>query len=122
MQVLWSRVAQTRSSCHCRSCLNAATTIARRATTAASRRGLKVGDLFTACYSAVLATAAVADARVKDDRRKEWDRLIAEAKGGQIENGHGNHKIAEGTKTGSDGTGSLNFGLQVNGSENAADI
>jgi hypothetical protein len=29
-----------------------------------------------------LATAAFADAKVKDDRRKEWDRVIAEAKAG----------------------------------------
>lgn len=80
MQALWSRAAQTRSSCRCSSCLHAATTLARRTTTAASKRRLRVGDLFTACYSTILATAAVADAKVKDDRRKEWDRLITEAK------------------------------------------
>lgn len=84
MQVLWSRAAPTRS-CHCSSCLQAATTIARRTTTAASRRQLKFGDLFTACYSTILATAAVADAKVKEERRREWDRLIAEAKGLPIE-------------------------------------
>ena len=82
MQVLWSRAAQTRSSCRCCNCLNAATAIARRTTTAASTRRLKVGDLFTACYSTILATAAFADAKVKEDRRKEWDRVIEEAKAG----------------------------------------
>jgi hypothetical protein len=80
MQVLWSRAAQTRSSCRCRSCVNAGTTVARRTTTAVNRRKLKIGDLFTACYSTILATAAFADARRKEDRRKEWDRVIAEVK------------------------------------------
>lgn len=77
MQVLWSR-AQARASCRCGSCLHAA--IARRTTTAASKRRLRVSDVFTACYSTILATAAFADAKVKEDRRKEWDRVIAEAK------------------------------------------
>jgi len=45
---------------------------------------LKIGDLFTAAYSTILATAAVADANTKDARRREWDRLIAEAKGVKI--------------------------------------
>jgi hypothetical protein len=79
MQVLWSR-AQARAACRCGSCLHAA--IARRTTTAAGRRRLKVSDLFTACYSTILATAAFADAKVKEDRRKEWDRVIEEAKAG----------------------------------------
>jgi hypothetical protein len=79
MQILWSR-AQARAACRCGSCLHAA--IARRTTTAASRRRLKVSDIFTACYSTILATAAFADAKVKEDRRKEWDRVIAEAKAG----------------------------------------
>ncbi|CZR51895.1 uncharacterized protein PAC_01772 [Phialocephala subalpina] len=80
MQVLWSRAAQARSSCRCSSCLHAATTLARSTTTAASKRRLRISDVFTACYSTILATAAFADARVKEDRRKEWDRLIEEAK------------------------------------------
>lgn len=85
MQALWSRVAQTRSSCRCRSCLNATAVVTRRTTTATRKRGVKVGDLFTACYSTILATAVFADARVKEDRRKEWDRVIAEAKAGNYE-------------------------------------
>ncbi|PVH88736.1 hypothetical protein DL98DRAFT_508634 [Cadophora sp. DSE1049] len=82
MQVLWSRAAQARSSCSCRSCLHTATNIARRTTTAVGKRRVKVSDVFTACYSTILATAAVADMRVKEERRKEWDRVIAEAKAG----------------------------------------
>jgi hypothetical protein len=80
MQALWSRAAQTRS-CRCRSCLHVATTVARRATTAATKRRVRVSDVFTACYSTILATAAVADAKVKEDRRRDWDTAIAEAKG-----------------------------------------
>jgi hypothetical protein len=77
MQVLRSR-AQARASCRCGSCLHSA--VARRNTSAASKRRLRFSDVFTACYSTILATAAFADAKVKEDRRKEWDRVIAEAK------------------------------------------
>lgn len=45
--------------------------------------------MFTACYSAILTTAAVVDAKFKDDRRKEWDRLITEAKSLPIEKNEG---------------------------------
>ena len=81
MQVIWSRVAQTKSACRCSSCLNNAVTTARRTTTAASKRKPTFAELFTACYTAILGSAAVADAKRKDDRRKEWDRLIAEVRG-----------------------------------------
>jgi hypothetical protein len=82
MQVLWSRASQTRSSCRCSACLHAASAVARRTTTAASRRRLKIGDLFTACYSTILGTAAFADAKAKEERRKQWDQAIADAKAG----------------------------------------
>ena len=75
---LWSRASQT--SCRCRSCLHAATSVARGTTNIASKRRLTVGDLFTACYSTIFATAAVVDAQRKSERRKEWDRVIDEAK------------------------------------------
>lgn len=80
MQTLWSRAAQSRCTCRCSSCLSSATALARRTTTATGRRRLKFGDAFTLFYSSIFATAAVADAKVKDDRRKEWDRAIVEAK------------------------------------------
>lgn len=73
MHVIWSRAAQTRS-------------VARHTTTSASRRRLRIGDLYTACYSTIVGTAVFADARVKEDRRKEWDRLIAEVKGEETHN------------------------------------
>lgn len=101
MQALWSRAAQA-SSCRCSSCLHGATTIGRRTTTAASRRRFKAGDLFTACYSTILATAAVADSKLKEDRRNEWDRLIAEVKGLPIETPEGHDRIPAADKSKSD--------------------
>lgn len=96
MQVLWSRATQARSSCRCSSCLHVATTLARRTTTVASKRRLRISDVFTACYSTILATAAFADARVKEDRRKEWDRLIEEAKSPSRSRKKGRRDIDEG--------------------------
>jgi hypothetical protein len=81
MQVIWSRVAQTRS-CACTLCLHSTTTIARRTTTAAGKRRLKFNDVFTACYSAMFATAALVDLKYKEDRRNQWDKAIEEAKRG----------------------------------------
>ncbi|KAI9722045.1 MAG: hypothetical protein M1812_002005 [Candelaria pacifica] len=80
MQTLWSRAAQSNCSCRCSSCLSAATAVARRTTTATGRRRLKAGEAFTFFYSSIFATAAVADAKVKENRRNEWDRVISEAR------------------------------------------
>lgn len=83
MQSLWFRAAQTRSLCHCNACVNISTTIARQTTNAiGKRRRVSIGDIFTACYSTILATAAVADSDRKVRRREQWDLLISEAKAG----------------------------------------
>ena len=82
MQVLFSRAAQARPSCRCISCGNVTKSVGRRTTTATPRRRIGAGDIFTACYSTILASAAIADAEVKRERRKEWDRVIEEAKSG----------------------------------------
>lgn len=76
--------AQMRA-CHCRACLRTANTLARRPlpTSPAGyprRRKFVASDVFTACYTAIMATAAVVDARQKDKRRRELDRQLAEAK------------------------------------------
>ncbi|KAL2160392.1 hypothetical protein VTH06DRAFT_1565 [Thermothelomyces fergusii] len=83
---LWSMAAQLRA-CHCRACLRATLTAARRVTTSATgtasnprRRKVLASDVFTACYSAIMATAAVIDAHRKDKRRRELDRKLAEAR------------------------------------------
>ncbi|KAH0562526.1 hypothetical protein GP486_002786 [Trichoglossum hirsutum] len=51
------------------------------ATTATPRRSLKAGDAFTAFYSAIFATAAVLDAKIKEDRRNDLDRIIEDTRG-----------------------------------------
>ncbi|KAI1754958.1 hypothetical protein F4782DRAFT_492246 [Xylaria castorea] len=81
MQTLWSRVAQTQSSCRCQICLHSTNALAaRRSTTAASRRKITVADLFTACYTTILGTATVIDARQKNGRRRELDRELDRAR------------------------------------------
>jgi hypothetical protein len=44
------------------------------------RRKILASDVFTACYTAIMATAAVVDAGRKDRRRRELDTKIAEAR------------------------------------------
>lgn len=80
MQTIWNRVAQSRCSCNCSSCLSMAAAIARRSTTAAAGRRIRFSDVFTVFYSSMLATAAVADSKRKDSRREAWDNAIAQAK------------------------------------------
>ncbi|KAK8038760.1 hypothetical protein PG993_007171 [Apiospora rasikravindrae] len=80
MHALWSRAAQAQSSCRCRGCLHTATTITRRATTAASRRRVTAADIFTACYTTILGTAAVVDAHRKEGRKKELDEKLDRAR------------------------------------------
>ncbi|KAM0248831.1 hypothetical protein ACHAQJ_009295 [Trichoderma viride] len=77
MQTLLSR-AGTAPRSGCRACSNAIDTLGRRATSV--RRKPTFTELFTACYSSVFATAALVDAVRKDDRRKELDRQIEEAR------------------------------------------
>ncbi len=88
MQTLWSRAAQSKCTCRCSNCLSSASTLSRRTTTATARRRLRFGDTFTVFYSSIFATAAVADAKSKSDRRTNLERAIAEAKGElkQLEN------------------------------------
>lgn len=83
---MWSRAAQLQlqSSCRCRLCLhtgaNLGNTLIRRSTTAASRRRASAADLFTACYTTILGSAAIIDAHRKDAKRKELDRRLEQAR------------------------------------------
>lgn len=52
----------------------------RRTTTAVPRRKPTAADIFTACYTTILGTAAVLDARRKDIRRKELDHKLDQAR------------------------------------------
>ena len=74
-------MAQTRSGCHCPSCVSPTQALARRSTIVASKRRLRFRDVFTAFYSAALATAAVADGNLKEARRQDLDKSINQAKG-----------------------------------------
>lgn len=80
MQTVWSRVVQARSICNCPSCLLTTNAISRRATTATARRTIRVGDVFTVSISSLAAGLAFADSRKKDERRKQWDEVIGEAR------------------------------------------
>ncbi|KAK4667237.1 hypothetical protein QC763_307440 [Podospora pseudopauciseta] len=90
MTSLWSMAARLQG-CHCRACHRTTHTIARRSpptrvtplTTSAQahgRRKVLASDVFTACYTAIMATAAVFDAGQKDRRRRELDEKIEETK------------------------------------------
>jgi hypothetical protein len=79
MQSLWARAGQAHR-CGCRACSTAVGAVGKRATSAAGRRKATFAEIFTACYSSVFATAAVVDALRKDERRKELDRQLEEAK------------------------------------------
>ncbi|KAK4181149.1 hypothetical protein QBC36DRAFT_318732 [Triangularia setosa] len=87
---LWSMAARLQG-CHCQACHRAANTIARQSpmtramplmTSAQThgRRKVLASDVFTACYTAIMATAAVFDAGQKDRRRRELDQKIEETK------------------------------------------
>lgn len=73
--LLWSRTAQ---QCRCRGCIQAASSIGRP--TVPRPRKITAGDVFTACYSAIFATATIADTVVKKKRRDNWDQAIQEVK------------------------------------------
>lgn len=79
MQALWSRAGQSHR-CGCRPCNVALAAARRRAATTARRRKPTFAELFTACYSSVFATAAVVDAVRKEDRRRDLDILLEEAR------------------------------------------
>ncbi|KAL1879401.1 hypothetical protein VTK73DRAFT_7038 [Phialemonium thermophilum] len=81
MHSIWSRAAQAQGT-HRRVCLQTANVLTRGATTGAARRKLAASDVFTACYTSIMATAAVLDAKYKDARRKELDEKIDEARAG----------------------------------------
>lgn len=80
MHVLLSRAAKARTSCRCFSCGQAAKVVTRRAINAPTKRRVGLNDVFTACYSSLIASAVIADVEVKQQRRKKWDQAIEEAR------------------------------------------
>ncbi|KAI1480590.1 hypothetical protein F4774DRAFT_76558 [Daldinia eschscholtzii] len=80
MHSLFSRAVQAQSSCRCRLCLHSGHSIVRRSTNIAPRRKVTVADIFTACYTTILGTATVIDARRKEVRKKELDEKLEKAR------------------------------------------
>ncbi|GAB7350727.1 hypothetical protein MBLNU459_g1280t1 [Dothideomycetes sp. NU459] len=80
MQNVWSRIAQTRLSCRCPSCLTTASGVARSTTTATGKRPGRYAYSSTLFYSGIFAAAATTDAGIKQRRRDQWDRAIADVK------------------------------------------
>ncbi|KAK1980608.1 pentatricopeptide repeat domain-containing protein [Colletotrichum cereale] len=79
MQALWSRAGQARH-CGCKACFNAAGGMMRQSATRATQRKPTFSEMFTACYTSIMGTAAVLDAKRKDERRKDLDRQLEEAR------------------------------------------
>lgn len=81
MQSIWSRAAPSQTTgrfvTYVRPTVNR---IASRAGTPVSRRRLRIGNSVTALYSSIFAAAALADARVKGQRRRELEEKIAAVK------------------------------------------
>ncbi|TDZ23442.1 hypothetical protein Cob_v003911 [Colletotrichum orbiculare MAFF 240422] len=79
MQALWSRAGQAHH-CGCKACFNAAGGMMRQSATRVTPRKPTFSEIFTACYTGIMATAAVLDAKAKDKRRLELDRQLEEAR------------------------------------------
>lgn len=81
MHAIWSAARQAHGHPR-RACLQTTNVLIRRSASVRPRRRLAMRDAFTACYTTIMATAAVLDAKYKDRRRLELDRKVAEAKDG----------------------------------------
>ncbi|KAI1110959.1 hypothetical protein F5Y14DRAFT_426994 [Nemania sp. NC0429] len=80
MQTLWSSAARAQFSCRRRVCLHSPNALTRWSTWAVPRRKPSFGDLFTACYTTILGTAAIIDARRKEERRRILDQELDRAR------------------------------------------
>ncbi|KAF6810576.1 pentatricopeptide repeat domain-containing protein [Colletotrichum sojae] len=79
MQALWSRAGQAHH-CGCKACFKAAGGMVRQTATRVTPRKPTFSEVFTACYTGMMATAAVLDAQAKDKRRTELERQLEEAR------------------------------------------
>ncbi|KAI6781788.1 uncharacterized protein J7T54_004954 [Emericellopsis cladophorae] len=77
MKTLWQRAKQAHS-CGCRACSTVARGASKRVTT--PRRKATFAEIFTAAYSSVFASAAIVDSIRKDERRRDLDRQLDEAR------------------------------------------
>ncbi|RMX73820.1 hypothetical protein D0869_13217 [Hortaea werneckii] len=87
----------TRGTCCCPQCLHSGTAgVSRRATGSATRRAPKFLTSSTLWYSGIFAAAATFDAGVKQQRREQWDKAIAEVK---QELGQRTERVTQDTKS-----------------------
>ncbi|KAK1534414.1 pentatricopeptide repeat domain-containing protein [Colletotrichum costaricense] len=77
MQAIWSRAGQAHR-CGCKACFNASGGMIRQSATRSTQRKPTFSEIFTACYTSIMGTAAMLDAGRKDRRRKDLDRQIEE--------------------------------------------
>ncbi|KAF4776094.1 pentatricopeptide repeat domain-containing protein [Colletotrichum scovillei] len=77
MQAIWSRAGQAHR-CGCKACFNATGGMIRQSATRTTQRKPTFSEIFTACYTSIMGTAAMLDAGAKDRRRKDLDRQIEE--------------------------------------------
>lgn len=89
MQSLWARATAQAYGCRCTSCLKTTTihSLSNRASSAASRRKLLIGNGVTAFYSSIFATAMILDTNSKNKRKLEKQKQI-EAVKAEIEQSH----------------------------------
>lgn len=66
--------------CNCPSCVSSTNALTRRATVATTRGRLRFGNAFTLFSSSLAATAAFADSKRKDARKRGWERVINETR------------------------------------------
>lgn len=78
MQSLLTRVGRA-SNCGCNTCIGVAKAAVRRSATGAEVK-VPLRNAFTRLYTTIFATAAIVDATYKDDRRKDLEEQISEAK------------------------------------------
>ncbi|KAF9877609.1 pentatricopeptide repeat domain-containing protein [Colletotrichum karsti] len=79
MQALWSRAGQAHH-CGCKACFKAAGGMIRQSATRVTPRKPTFSEIFTACYTGIMASAAVIDANVKDRRRLALEQELEQAK------------------------------------------
>ncbi|KAI0395676.1 hypothetical protein F5Y17DRAFT_422574 [Xylariaceae sp. FL0594] len=80
MQALWTRAARAQSSCRCRICQHSTNAVVRRTGASAPKRKVHYGDVFTACYTTIIGTAALIDAGWKSSKRKELESQLERAR------------------------------------------
>ena len=78
MQGLWARAAQVRSTCRCPFCVPPNGLVSRQSRPVLAKHRITRGDFFLFFSSTIAFEATVLDTVRKDNKLKEWERIIAE--------------------------------------------